>query len=189
MRLVDAAHDHVRTFLEEGDRVIDATAGNGRDTLFLARSVGPSGFVFAFDIQACALEKTKTMLLEKAAFEPVNLILDGHENMLKHVPQSWHKKVKAILFNLGYLPKGDKAITTCAQNTLKALEVSLKLLHPTGVLSIVAYPGHEEGKREAIVIEQWVKSLSNTFDVLTLKNEHTAKAAPVAFFIKAKCLR
>lgn len=48
-RLTSVAQDIWTAYVQEGDTVVDATAGNGGDTLWLARAVGPQGSVFAFD--------------------------------------------------------------------------------------------------------------------------------------------
>ena len=56
------AHYLVQKVLKPGDWAIDATAGNGKDTLFLAKTVTKSGQVFAFDIQDQALEMTRNLL-------------------------------------------------------------------------------------------------------------------------------
>lgn len=175
----------MRLFLKAGDKVIDATAGNGYDTLFLAQTVGPSGHVIAFDIQACALANTKMLLEKHGILKGVLLVHAGHEDMLMYTPSEWHKDVKAIVFNLGYLPKGDKTITTMTSNTLKALNVALRLLHPEGALWVVVYPGHEEGKREAQAIEVWLHEFCQKFDVQIFKNEHTLKPCPYALRIQS----
>ncbi len=146
-----------------GDAVVDATAGGGVDTLFLARTVGPGGRVFAFDVQEEALMRTKRRLDEAvAAGEPLasaELLLTGHERMAERVPAGLHGRVAAIMFNLGYLPGAEKAIITQTGTTLSALEASLRLLRSGGVLTVVVYPGHDGGDAEASAVEAWAAAV------------------------------
>ena len=96
-------------------------------------------------------------------FNNIEYILDGHENVLKYVPT----KVKGIIFNLGYLPTGDKNITTMTETTISAIKDSLTLLTKKGVMAICLYPGHPEGKKESIEVLEFVKGLNQKeFEVL-----------------------
>ena len=58
-RLTQIAHEAIAAVLHDGDTTIDATAGNGHDTLMLARLVGESGRVIAFDVQSDAIIATR----------------------------------------------------------------------------------------------------------------------------------
>ncbi|MET0025877.1 MAG: class I SAM-dependent methyltransferase [Sedimenticola sp.] len=147
-RLTDICHDKIGSLLRAGDCAIDATAGNGHDTLFLSRAVGESGHVIGFDIQASAIESTQLRLSENRAPSKVTLILDSHDNMSKHIPETCRSRIRAIVFNLGYLPGSDKKIITRTEETLPAIEQALDLLKPGGLLSIMAYPGHSGGREE-----------------------------------------
>ncbi len=156
------AHDAVRRVLRPGMRAVDATMGNGHDTLFLSRLVGQSGGVDAFDVQERALAATRARLLEAGVSQCVLLHLLGHERMADVVAPGVH----AVLFNLGWLPGGDKSVTTHVSTTLAALDAALSLLAPGGILSVCIYPGHEEGARELAAIAAWASGLS--------VREHTA---------------
>lgn len=138
--IVKLSHELMRFLIEKEDTVIDATMGNGHDTLFLS---GLCDHVYAFDIQADALFETKQKLVE-ANRNNVDLILESHENILDYVID-----FKGAIFNLGYLPGGDKSITTTAETTLKTFYKLLPYLRRNGFLLYVVYPGHEEGKKEA----------------------------------------
>ena len=130
--------------MREGDRAVDATAGNGRDTLFLARLVGAGGRVYAFDIQQEALDETAALLRQNNMSERVTLIQAGHEAMDSYVEEP----VAAVMFNLGYLPGGSRSIVTRPETTLQGLAAALQLLKPGGLATLVLYPGHAEGKKE-----------------------------------------
>lgn len=141
--------------LGEGGRAVDATMGNGNDTLFLSELVGETGFLYAFDIQDEALKSTGKRL-EEGGLDNYKLICDGHENMDRHIEDH----VDFIMFNLGYLPKSSHQITTRAETTLVAVEKALKLLKKGGIIAMVIYHGHGEGKREKLELESYLASLN-----------------------------
>ena len=155
---VEFSHYLLARQIDEGDFVIDATCGNGNDTGFLARLVGEFGRVLALDIQKDAVEATELELEERGLKEQVELRQADHSNILSLV-KSEERRPKAIVFNLGYLPGGDKSVVTEAVNTLPALIDSLELLGNGGVLVVTAYPGHEEGLKERQEIEAWAEKL------------------------------
>ena len=148
----------MREHIEPGMFAIDATMGNGADTELLAHLVGDAGCVWAFDVQEGALTNTRARLIQAGMLPRVQLILDGHEHMAAHVPAPVH----AITFNLGWLPGGDKHITTRTPTTLLALEAALTLLAPKGLLTLCIYPGHGEGAREQSAVCAWAKCLPPT---------------------------
>ena len=148
-----------------GDCVVDATAGNGSDTLFLARTVGPRGRVFAFDVQAEALESTRRRLAgdpDAGTLAPAELVLAGHETMEETLPAELHGRVAAVMFNLGYLPGASSPLITLPGTTLAALEAAIRLLRSGGALTAVVYPGHEGGRDEADAVEGWAARLPQT---------------------------
>lgn len=144
--------------LGAGGIAVDATAGNGVDTLFLARAAGARGRVYAFDVQQSALERTRQRLAAETgdgALAPVTLVHAGHERMAASIPDSDHGRLAAVMFNLGYLPGGDPALITRPDTTLAALEAALALLAPGGIMTAVLYPGHAGGEAEAEAVAQW----------------------------------
>lgn len=158
LRPLGMAHAFLEEILTPNDLVIDATMGNGHDTLFLAQK---AGHVFAFDIQEAALTATEQRLAE-AGLSNVTLILAGHEKIDRYVD-----KAKAAIFNLGYLPSADKSIITLPETTLAALEQVCSLLEVGGRLALMVYDGHEGGDRERDAILSYVKNLPQTaFTVL-----------------------
>ena len=153
---------YLENIIQEGDVVVDATMGNGYDTVYLAKKVGENGKVYAFDVQEEALKST-TKKVNKEELNNVELILDGHQNMDKYVKE----EVSCIVFNLGYLPRAKHQIITKADTTLEAIKKGLELLKPNGVMSIAIYSGHEGGMEEKNSVYEFVKNLDqNEFNVL-----------------------
>jgi predicted methyltransferase len=149
------ARHYISTCVVEGDLVVDATAGNGHDTLFLARLVGSRGRVIAFDKQKKAIENTRHRLTGENLLSRVDLILDGHERMADHLPGP----VAAVMFNLGYLPGGDHALITKPQTTLRALDAAFLRLRPGGIITIVCYTGHRGGREEKSALMNYLQDL------------------------------
>lgn len=152
-KMLDFSKYVLDQILVEGDVVIDATAGNGYDTVYLSQRVGESGKVFAFDIQENAIKSTRTRLSDNNCHENVSLFHDGHENMDNYLACNVDNQLKAAVFNLGYLPGDKKHLVTQPETTLKALEFCLDNLVKGGMLSIAVYVGHPGGKEEAEVVK------------------------------------
>ena len=155
--LTEQAQKFISGYLSDGDHVIDATAGNGFDTLFLARHVGNEGMVYAFDIQLQAIENTRQLLSDNNLLKRVRLFKQGHELLLESVPGEIHQHISVIMFNLGYLPGADKSCITKTATTLDALNQSMQLLKPAGLLSVMLYPGHPGGQDEAQAVLEWAQ--------------------------------
>lgn len=151
--LTKLAHSIVRRAVRLGDTVVDATAGNGHDTVFLAACTGPTGRVVAIDIQPEAIHSTRTRLAIESVAN-VTLHQEDHSRVLTSLQQS-SEFVGAIMFNLGYLPGGDKQRTTISATTTAAIAAGVSLLKPGGVMTVVAYRGHAGGQEEARAVEDW----------------------------------
>ncbi len=162
--LTEQAHTAVRSVVRPGDIVIDATTGNGHDTLFLAECVGPRGLVYGFDLQLDALKKTLPKL-EAAGIEHVRLIQGDHAEMAQLVRPEHRGGIAAVMFNLGYLPGGDKSITTQPLVTLLALRAAWKLLKPGGILTVMAYTGHPGGWEEASTVRREFSRLADAASI------------------------
>jgi SAM-dependent methyltransferase len=165
------AHQLVKERAHSGDRVIDATVGNGNDTLFLAELVGRRGIVYGFDIQQAAVENTRARIIAAGhRMEHIRLVLDSHAHMARHIPPEEHGRIAAVMFNLGYLPGADPSVITQAPSTIEALEAALGLLRPRGIITAVLYPGHEGGDAEAAAVEAWAGKLAkDTAQVLSYR--------------------
>ena len=175
------AREVILRAVEPGDTVVDATMGNGHDTQMLCETVGPEGRVWAFDVQAKAVEETRNRLRAQGLDSRAELILSGHEHMAEYVKGP----VKAVMFNLGWLPGGDHAVTTRWETTRTAVESALDLLAPMGVLVICAYPGHAEGEREKQELTAFLGGLDNRrYNVLHQRFLNAGPGAPECFVIQ-----
>ena len=175
------AADILRQAVAPGDRVVDATMGNGHDTLFLCTLVGEGGRVYAFDVQEKAVESTQKRLEEAGVLSRATLFCLGHEHMAEKVTEP----VAAAVFNLGWLPGGDHSVTTRWETTKKAVESALFLLKPLGVLVICAYPGHQEGDRERSALIGFLSALPpQRFNVLHQKFLNAGSGAPECFVVQ-----
>lgn len=139
-------------YIEKEDIAIDCTCGNGHDTLWLAKRCKE---VYSFDIQKSALESAEALMAENM-INNVRFIEDSHERIKDYVCCN----PKIIVFNLGFLPGGDKSITTNRESSLNAIKDALDILAVDGILSITMYPGHEEGALEQEIILDWARQLN-----------------------------
>lgn len=153
--LLELQKEFILKHLKAGDAAADFTMGNGYDTVFLSKTVGKTGKLWAFDIQNQAIESTAARLKESGCPENYTLILDSHHNAKNYIDQ----KIKAGMFNLGWLPGGDKSITTLRETTIPAIEAAISMLDRDGVLTVAVYPGHEEGDAEGKLVEEYLSSL------------------------------
>ena len=142
-------------YINKGDTVVDATVGNGNDTLALSRLVGETGKVYGFDIQTLALMRASEFLMANDAPSEIELVYNGHEEMDRHISE----EVSAIVFNLGYLPSGQKQITTTADTTITALDKAIDMIKADGIVTVVMYPGHPAGQIEKDKVLEWGSSL------------------------------
>jgi hypothetical protein len=190
--LVNAAHNLIRDVLHPGDTAIDATVGNGHDTVFLVEQVNPSGRVFGFDSQQAAIDSTWLKVEsccctgEKASLRPecLTLIHASHADMAEHIPLQYHGKISAIMFNLGYLPGGDKSIITQTDTTLTAINIAVRLLSSNGIMTILAYPGHQGGDLETDQVNNWCKQLDkDQFKINIVCSPGNKESAPRLFMI------
>lgn len=176
-------NNYLDRIIKEGWQCIDATLGHGKDVLFLSNKVGSQGHVYGFDIQEQAVESSSNMLKDQAIFDNYSLFQAGHETMATHV----HGPINFIIFNLGYMPKGDKAITTKKTTTLVAVEEGLKLLTKNGLLWVVVYPGHDAGAVEAKGLETMVKTLDQKkYSVMKMQMMNQINNPPYIIAIEKK---
>ncbi|MEN8662599.1 MAG: DUF2293 domain-containing protein, partial [Lentimonas sp.] len=189
MQLTQLAHQYLEQHLTEGALAIDATAGNGHDTLKMAQLVGVTGTVISMDIQAEAIDSTKQRL-DAANIANSQLDIGDHAEILQGLCAEHAAKASAITFNLGYLPGSDKSIQTTPSSTLKALNASLEMLSLEGVLLVTAYRGHEGGMTEAGKVEQWMHNQKNTgCQIESHEPKATNRIPPILWVLhKAECL-
>ncbi len=172
----------ILTHLRPGDAAADFTMGNGYDTEFLSKTVGPDGRVYAFDIQPSALESTARRLTDAGCPENYRLILDSHSNAKKYITEP----IRAGMFNLGWLPGSDKTVTTRRETTLPAIAAAIDLLSPDGVLTVAVYPGHAEGEAEGRLIEEYLSGLSRHRVCVTKIKIVNSPTSPFFFLIETK---
>ena len=185
--LVHVAHNLIRDVLCPGDIAIDATVGNGHDTLFLVEQVSPSGRVFGFDIQQTAIESTRAKASARCNMLPENLTLihASHADMAEKIPAHYHGNFSAIMFNLGYLPGGDKSIITRTDSTITALNGANRMLSSNGIITIMAYPGHPGGDLETDQVKSWCKQLGeDQFKISIVCSSENKVSAPKLFVIR-----
>lgn len=178
--ILNYVHNLIDSYIKENDIVIDATIGNGNDTLYLSKVV-ENGKVFGFDIQEDAIKNTKD-LLDKNNCHNYELFLSSH-NKMSSILSDYLGKVSLVLFNLGYLPNGDKTITTNYETTIEAIEESFKLIHKMGMILVVIYPGHESGKIESEKIHEYLDK--NNINYIEYHNTDNV-IAPYLIEIKKK---
>ncbi|WP_062354835.1 class I SAM-dependent methyltransferase [Bacillus kwashiorkori] len=167
-RVIPFAHQLLTTVVHPGDIAIDATVGNGNDTLLLANLVGINGKVYGFDIQEEAIIRTTEKLRAKGLYSQINLIHSGHEHLQNYIPPNEYEKITAAIFNLGYLPSGDHNIVTKPQTTITAVSNLLEIMPAGGLIILVVYHGHPEGKTEKKALLQFAKQIDQ-------KNAHVLK--------------
>jgi len=177
-RPTSLAHDFVAMALQPGDLAVDATCGNGHDTIHLARLVGPQGTVVAIDIQAQALDETRHRLGSAGLDDGrVRLIRRCHTTIGEHIAPA---TAALVVFNLGYLPGGDHSLTTRTDSTTAALDAAVSAIRPGGLLVVTCYPGHPEGALEADAVESWMQAASsNAARVARYSQPFTRKPAPI----------
>lgn len=181
MNTLSLVHQQLQQFIRSGDFVIDATAGNGKDTAFLCTLVGNGGKVLAFDIQQQAVDNTKKRLQETGWQNIGTVVLDSHANMAQYAEPG---TVDCIVFNLGWLPGGDHAIFTHADSTIAAIKAGLELLRDGGLMCVSIYYGGASGYEERDTLLQYVKTIDpDRYTVLVTQFANRAGDPPIPVFI------
>lgn len=179
------SHQLLTEIIQPGDKVVDATMGNGNDTVFLAELVGKSGKVYAFDVQEQALENTQAKLSTTQWASRVELILDGHQHVDNYLPKD--ETLKAAIFNLGYLPQSDKTVITLPDTTRQAFDQLLQRLAPRGRLIVVCYYGHAGGAEELEAVRDYCQQLpQENYNVLNYQFINQKNQPPILFCIEKK---
>jgi len=161
--------------------IVDATAGNGKDTLFLAENSPEHAIIYAFDIQENAIEASRKRLIEHHLDSKVRLILDSHANVQAYIGSS----IDVAMFNLGYLPGNCHETMTMAESTIHALAAVVGQLSVGGIISIVAYPGHYHGQEEHHAVRSYVMTLlPEQFTVVCLDMINHSKKPPILYLIE-----
>lgn len=174
-QITEWCHHFIAEQVSPGSFCIDATAGNGNDTEFLCRLVGDTGKVLALDIQQAAIDATGLRLFQNHLSHIGSTILDTHENLAHYAnPDS----VDCIVFNFGYLPGGDHALSTKAASSIKAMEAALTLLKKGGLMSLCIYSGGDSGFEERDAILNWLKKLDGRKYIVILSSYYNRPNNP-----------
>ena len=185
MQVLDFVHAALAEALAEGDVAVDATVGNGHDTAFLATRVGARGRVYGFDVQPDALAAARRRLAAAGLDGRVTLFHQGHEHLAHALPADVHGRVRAVAFNLGYLPGSDKAVVTRPATTLAALEAAVGVLAPGGLVTAVVYEGHAGGAEEGAAVYAWACALApGAFNVVAFRPLNRRGRPPWALAIE-----
>lgn len=179
---VQLVHDWLAANLPAPSLCIDATCGNGGDTLFLCRLAQR---VLAMDVQPQAIESTRARL-ESAGIDAARytLVCDSHANLLHYAePES----ADAVLFNFGWLPGAEHNVFSTAQSSIPALEAALQALRHGGILSAVLYSGKCIGTDEKQAVLEWLRALPiRQYTVLICDFGNWADTAPLPCFVLKK---
>ena len=177
-KITDYTHLLISSFVGVGDYCVDATCGNGNDTLFLAKLVGKTGLVDAYDIQSVAINNAKALTKD---YQNIRFFNKSHEAIQIN-------DCKCVLFNLGFLPHGNKSITTLKDSTLKAVQnlMSQYPNNPNLQIYIVVYPGHKEGYLEHLALNSYLETLDSKQYLVTKMVPFNQKNSPYLFIIQQK---
>ena len=182
-RPLEMAHDFLAQVITKDDVVVDATMGNGNDTIFLSKLVQAEGKVFSFDIQEAALLRTNEKIQALDTKENIQLICDSHANLSTYIQQP----IQAAIFNLGYLPGSDKSIITTPDSTIRAIESIMERLMIGGRIVLVCYWGHEGGDTELSQLQQFIPTLDqHEWTVLQYQFINQQNQPPICFVIERK---
>jgi methylase of polypeptide subunit release factors len=180
-KLTRLAADWIAGAIGKGAIAIDATVGNGYDTLFLAHAVGPSGEVIGFDVQKAALKNASELLRFTGMIDRVRLVLGCHSGIEDYLRNG--RPVQVAMFNLGYLPRGDRSIVTRAATTLAAIDGLLRHLSIGGRVTILSYRGHFTGPEEYAQVKRYLESAESVL-VREIASQFDSEIAPRLFLLE-----
>lgn len=174
-------HRVISEKVQPGDICIDATAGRGNDTLFLAKLVGETGHVTAFDIQQDAVDSTKELLAANEMSDRADVLLKSHSEMDEVAEEN---TVSCITFNFGWMPKGDHNVFTNKSTSIPAIEKGLKLLKSGGVMTLIIYYGRETGFEERDALLEYLPTIdSSRFTVIEMPFVNRPNCPPIPILI------
>src|SRR6056297_977572 len=183
MQGVEFSHWLFSNFIDNNKIFVDATCGNGNDTLFLAEKVSSQGKIYAFDIQKEAVQITKEKFDNIDYDFDIDFIVDGHENIDSYL----ENKIDGIIYNLGYLPGSQKDIKTEKVTTIKSLKKALELLSQVGLIVIVIYTEHQGGNEEKEAVLDFASKLDyKKYNVLHYHFINQKKNPPEVIGIKKR---
>ena len=182
MQMVERVHQLIEEYVCEGDVAVDATVGNGWDTLKLCQLVGKSGKVYGFDIQEEAIRKTKERLEADSVCERAELLCCSHAMAKSYVKEP----IKAFMMNLGYLPGGQKNIVTSKNSTVEAIRFLSEQMVSGGIGTVLVYYGHEGGIEEKYAVEEFMAAMPSGWGQITRMEIVNRKNSPPILYIMEK---
>ncbi len=187
--IVEWSHWIIKRVLHPGDVGFDATVGNGNDLVMMASLVGERGLVIGCDVQEHAIESAKARAAQRGLSDRVRLYVESHENIDRICADAGISQLRSIMYNLGYLPGGDKSVHTQRQTTIASLGKALELLAPGGAMTIVAYRGHVHGAGETRDVLTWCNKLpSAQFEVFQYSSL-LVEMAPIGIAIARRVIQ
>ena len=181
---VDLTHRFLRSTLAPGGLYLDATCGNGHDTLFLCSVAGENGRVIGLDIQPQAAANTNALLAANGMAAIGRAECCDHRELLRFAPPG---SADCVMFNFGWLPGADHSVFSTADSSIPALEAALAALRVGGVLSAILYSGRVIGTDEKQSILGWLRALSlEKYTVLVCDFANWADTAPLPCLVLKK---
>lgn len=184
LRITEQAHLLLRSWIKPGDIAVDATCGNGKDTALLVELCG-AGTVYACDIQQQALDSTRCHLEKTGSVSTVRFVQGCHSQWDQLLPSEHKGKIKIFVYNLGYLPHGNKALTTRAKTTIESVEQALDWVGAEAAILVVAYPGHSTGLEELEAFLEWCHGkLPKNWKTTAYKSSGRFKRGPELYWLQ-----
>lgn len=182
-KIVEFSHLVIKDYINSNNfyiRCVDATCGRGEDTLFISNLLNDNGHIDAFDIQMDAINSTKQKLIDNNITN-VDLF---NQSFTTINPENYD----LFVFNLGYLPGGNKTITTMHEDSLYIIRKIIDYipLNLNSLLVIAVYPGHEEGKLESDVIDELIKNLDSKIYLVSKYQNYNQNNPPYLVTISNK---
>ena len=178
---VELTHRFLRSTLAPGGLYLDATCGNGHDTLFLCSVAGENGRVIGLDIQPQAAANTNALLAANGMAAIGRAECCDHRELLRFAPPG---SADCVMFNFGWLPGAAHDVHSTADSTLPALQAGLDALKPGGVLAAVLYSGKVIGNAEKKAAAEFFRSLPLAdYTVLICEFANWADTAPLPCFV------
>ncbi len=170
-------HRQIKVFAVDGIAIVDATCGNGNDTLHLASNY-PNSQIYAFDVQPQAIANSKKRCRH---LDNIEYILDSHSNIQNYL----NEPLALAIFNLGYLPHAKDPLTTKAETTIKAIKQMLPLLITGGAIIITLYRGASNiGETKAVY--EYLKTIDKNKFIVSQYDLINLKGNPFNVIIECK---
>jgi len=186
---IDLAHTYWKKILRPYDHAIDATCGNGKDTLVLANlliSNSQESILIGIDIQSEAITRTRTLLASHLSEKQRDRVFLFHQSHTQFPALAYNVPIRLIVYNFGYLPGGDKSVTTLSKTSIQSFQAALPLIMPGGAISATCYPGHNEGGNEQNALLSFVQALDPSQWCVTWHTWPNRMLSPTLLFLQKR---